>query len=166
MRTVMKTVIKKSSKQRQRGAETVEFMLTLLLFLFVFFLIVDAAIALYNRGVIVNTSRDGARQASLYWVDPMLFDPATPNQNQLLKRSMVDSVMDWTELNLLIDPNAMGLTVTLNINDVVVSNATQPVSSTDVASVEISYPHSFLGITALSGVEGPFLISTTAFGVE
>jgi hypothetical protein len=146
--------------------ETVEFMLTLLLFLLVFFLIVDIAIAMYNRGAVINASREGARQASLFWIDPLLFDPTTPNQNQLFKRAMVDSVMTWTESNLLIDPDAIGLTVTLSINAVEVVNPTQPVSSTDVARVEVSYPHSFLAITALSGVEGPLLTSVTAFGVE
>ncbi|MCU7917867.1 MAG: pilus assembly protein [Candidatus Thiodiazotropha sp. (ex Dulcina madagascariensis)] len=153
-------------KQRHRGAETVEFMLTLLLFLLVFFLIVDAAIALYNRGTIINASREGARQASLFWVDPLLFDPTTPELNQLLKRSMVDSVINWTESNLLIDQEAVGLTMTLRINTVEMVNPTQHVSSTDVASVDISYPHSYLVISTLSGVDGPSLASTTACSVE
>jgi hypothetical protein len=146
--------------------ETVEFMLTLLLFLLVFFLIVDIAIAMYNRGAVINASREGARQASLFWVDPLLFDPTTPSQNQLLKRAMVESVMTWTETSLLIDPETAGLTMTLQVNAVEMVDPTQPVSSTDVASVDISFPHSYLVVTALTGIEGPNLSSTETLGVE
>jgi hypothetical protein len=162
----MKIFTPKSGKKKQRGVETVEFMLTLLLFLLVFFLIVDIAIALYNRGAIVNASREGARQASLFWVDPLLFDPTTPSQNQLLKRSMVDSVMTWTETSLLVDPEAAGLTMTLQVNAMEMLDPTQPVSSTDVASVDISFPHSYLVVTALTGVAGPNLSSAETLGVE
>jgi hypothetical protein len=163
---VTKKIGLKGSRQRQRGAETIEFMLTLLLFLLVFFLIIDIAIAFYNRGTVINASREGARQASLYWIDPLLFNPLTPSSNQLLKRSMVESVMTWTETNLLIDPEVVGLTMTLSINAVEIVDPTHHVSSTDVASVEVSFPHSYLMTTTLTGVEGPSLASTTAFGVE
>jgi hypothetical protein len=166
MKTVMKNNLSKVNRERQRGAETVEFMLTLLLFLLVFFMIVDAAIALYNRGTVINASREGARQASLFWVDPLLFNPLTPASNQLLKRSMIESVMTSTETNLLIDPEAVGLTMTLRLNDVEMIDPTHPVSSTDVTRVDVSFPHNYLVITALTGVDGPNLGSTETLGVE
>jgi hypothetical protein len=154
------------SKRKQRGAETVEFMLTLFLFLFVFVMIIDVAVAMYDRGTIINASREGARQASLYWVDPLIFDPTTPELNQLLKRSMVDSVMTWTEANLLIDPEDAGLTMALQINALDMPGATAHVSSSDVVSVDILYPHSYILLTGFSGVAGPSLRSITALGVE
>ena len=141
-------------------------MLTLLLFLFVFVMIIDIAIAIYNRGAIINASREGARQASLYWVDPLLFDPTTPEQNQLLKRSMVDSVMTWTEQNLLIDAEAVGLTVTLQVNATNMLNATEHVTSTDLVSVDIHYPHHYAALTSFTGLEGPFISASTSLGVE
>ena len=150
----------------QRGSETVEFMLTLLLFLLVFFIIVDFAIAIYNRGTIVNASREGARQASLYWVDPLLFDPTTPEQNQLLKRVMVDSATSWTGNNLLIDPEASGLTLTLQINSADVVNPVEPVSASDIVNVDHLYPHSYLVLAGFIGVTQPYLRSMTVFGVE
>jgi hypothetical protein len=162
----MKKIAQKVGRQRQRGAETVEFMLTLLLFLLVFFMIIDFAITMYNRGTVINASREGARQASLFWVDPLLFDPTTPESNQLLKRSMVESVMTWTETNLLIDPQAVGQTMTLRLNAVEMIDPTHPVSYTDLVSVDVSHPHSFLVITPLTGVEGPNLASTETLGVE
>ncbi|MEJ2692312.1 MAG: TadE/TadG family type IV pilus assembly protein [Candidatus Thiodiazotropha sp.] len=153
-------------KRRQRGAETVEFMLTLFLFLFVFVMIIDIAITMYDRGAVINASREGARQASLYWVDPQIFDPTTPELNQLLKRSMVDSVMSWTEDTLLIDPQDAGLMTSLRINASEMLGATEHISTSDVVSVDISYPHSFVLLTAFSGVAGPLLRSRTDLGVE
>ena len=156
------------SRRHQKGAETVEFALTLLLFLLVFFMIVDFAIAMYDRGTIINAARDGTRQASLYWVDPVLFDPETPSQNQRLKRAMVDTVMTWTENNLLIDPGGAGLTATLQINATTVTSATEPVfvSTDDLVSVNVNYPHEFLGLVSLTGVSNPTLVSQSAMGVE
>jgi hypothetical protein len=162
----MTKIMPKGGRQRQRGAETVEFMLTLLLFLLVFFMIVDLAIAMYNRGTVINATREGARQASLFWIDPALFNPLTPATNQLLKRAMVETVMSSTEANLLIDPEAVGLTMSLQVNAVEMINPTQAVSSTDLASVDVSFPHSFLVITQMTGVEGPNLASTETLGVE
>jgi hypothetical protein len=158
------TIVK--CKRRQRGAETVEFVITLFLFLFVFVMIIDVAITMYDRGTVINASREGARQASLYWVDPLTFDPTTPELNQLLKRSMVDSVMDWTEENLLIDPQEAGLTVILRINAAELLDATAHVSASDLVSVDITYPHSFILLTTFSGVTAPLLTSRTALGVE
>ena len=153
-------------KKRQRGAETIEFILTLMLFLLVFFMIIDFAIAIYNRGTVVNASREGARQGSLYWIDPLLFDPTTPEQNQLLKRLMVESVMTWTQNNLLIDPAGSPLTLTLRINSADTANPLEHVSGSDIVSVDLLYPHNYLVLTTLSGVESPYLRSTTAFGME
>jgi hypothetical protein len=162
----MKQFVPKGGRLRQRGAETVEFMLTLLLFLLVFFLIVDLAIALYNRGTVINASREGARQASLFWIDPLLFDPLTPATNQLLKRSMVESVMTWTETNLLIDPQANGQTMTLQVNAMDMVVPTLPISSADRVSVDVNFPHTYLVITGMTGIEGPNLASTENLGVE
>jgi hypothetical protein len=154
------------SKAKQRGAETVEFLITLLLFMFVFFMIIDMAVVVYNRGTVINASREGARQASLYWVDPLLFDPTTPQLNQRLKRSMVDSVMTWAETNLLIDPQSNGFTMALQINALDMLTAVEPVSTTDVVSVAIQYPHSYIGLTSFSGLDAPFISTSTALGVE
>jgi hypothetical protein len=162
----MKKIAPKRSRQRQRGAETIEFLLTFLLFMLIFFLIVDMAIALYNRGTVINATREGARQASLFWIDPDLFNPLTPASNQLLNRSMVQSVMESTQANLLIDPEAAGLTMMLQLNGVEMINPTQPVSSTDLARVDVSFPHSYLIITTLTGILGPNLASTETLGVE
>ena len=152
--------------KRQQGAETVEFLFTFLLFLMVFFMIIDFAIAMYDQGTIINASRDGSRQASMYWVDPATFDPETPDQNQQLKRSMVDSVITWTENNLVIDPGSTGLTLTLQVNSMDMAFAVQAVSAEDVVSVGINYPHEFIGLSSLAGLPGLLLLAQSAVGVE
>jgi hypothetical protein len=157
---------KSKHKNKQQGAETVEFMITFLLFLLVFFMIADFAIALYDRGVVNNAVREGSRQSTLYWVDPALFDDGTPDQNQLLKKTMVTSVISWTENNLLIDPDSVGLSLTLQINGVNMVAATEPVLDNDMVSVGIQYPHSFIGLTALSGAIGPTLSTQATQKVE
>ncbi len=162
----MTKVVLYKGRWRQRGAETVEFLLTFALFLLVFFLIIDVAITLYNRGTVINASREGARQASLFWVDPLLFDPTTPELNQLLKRSMVESVMTWSETNLLIDPEVVGLTMALQVGGVEMADPACHVSAPDVVRVDVSFPHSYLVTTALTGVVGPTLSSTQSLGVE
>jgi len=149
----------------QNGAETVEFAVTLLFFFIVFFMIIDFAIAMYDRGTMVNAARDGSRQGSLYWVDPVLFDPLTPLQNQRLKRSMVDTVVTWNE-NLLIDPGGSGLTADLQINMTSMTGATAIVTTNDLVSVGINYPHQYIGLTGLLGVSGLTLTTQSAQGIE
>lgn len=140
--------------------------MTLLMFFVVFFMIVDFAITLYDRGTVINASRMGSRQASLYWVDPLLFDPTTPNQNQLLKRAMVDSVMTWTESRLLIDPGSAGLNMNLQINAIDMANTVEHISAGDVVSVDILYSHTFIGLSSLIEAIAPTLTSQAALGVE
>ena len=150
----------------QRGAETVEFLLTFLLFFLVFFMIVDFAITIYDRGTVIDAAREGNRQASLFWIDPLLFDPLNPSQNQLLKRSMVDSVMTWTENNLLLDPGSSGLNLTLQINGANMAGTTLPISEGDVITLDLQYAHSFIGLAALSGATAPILRTLSGLGVE
>ncbi len=162
----MKTGSRFRGRRKQQGAEIVEFMITLLLFLLVFFMIIEVAIVVYNRGTVINASREGARQGSLYWVAPDLFDPTTPDQNQRLKRAMVDSVMSWAETNLLIDPADSGLSVTLQVNFSDVLNPLQPVSTSDTVTVAIDYPHSYIVLRGLAVVDGPHISASTTLGVE
>ena len=150
----------------QRGAETVEFMFTLLLFLFVFFMIVEFAIVTYDRGTINNAAREGSRQASLYWVDPALFDPETPLENQRLKRSMVDTVMTWAE-QILIDPASAGLDLTLQVNGADMTGATVSVDSTTAVSVDIGYDHQYIGLQSFGASSAGLTLATqSGAGVE
>lgn len=161
----MKTGLGRSLR-RQLGAETVEFMITLLLFFTVFLMIIEFAIVTYDRGTINNATREASRQASLYWVDPALFDPFTPETNQRVKRVMVDSVTTWTRNNLLIDPGGSGLAVTLNVNGTALASGTQAVSTDDQVLVNVTYNHQFLALQSLLSSASFSLNSQSGAGVE
>jgi Flp pilus assembly protein TadG len=158
--------VRRRGFRHQQGAETVEFMLTLLLFLFVFFMIVEFAIVTYDRGTINNAAREGARQASLYWIDPVLFDPETPLENQRLKRSMVDTVMTWAE-QILIDPASAGLDLTLQVDGADMAGSSVSVGSSSTVSVDIGYGHQYIGLQSFGATSAGLTLSTqSGAGVE
>ena len=141
--------------RRQQGAETVEFMITLLLFFAVFLMIIEFAIVTYDRGTINNAVREGSRQASLYWVDPALYDPFAP-----------DSVFTWMHDNLLIDPGGSGVTVALNVNGGDLAFGTQAVNADSQVTVNASYTHQFIALHGLLSASAFTLNSTSGAGVE
>jgi hypothetical protein len=149
----------------QRGAETVEFALTLVLFMLVFFMIVDFALATYNRGVVLQAAREASRQGSLYWVDPAVYNPLTPLQNQRLKRAMVTTMEDWYQ-GILVDPGGSGIDLTLEINDLEITDATVVVNGDANVSVDLSYEHSYIGLDVLASSSGFTLDVRSGAGVE
>ena len=93
------------SRKRQVGAETVETALTLVLFFFLLFTILDFAIGVYDQGVVATASRVGARQGSLYWIDPSDYDASDIANNVRIKEDMIDSAVEFY-LSLLMRPGA------------------------------------------------------------
>jgi TadE-like protein len=83
----------------QHGATTVEFALTIGLSLTLMFAIIEFAVAMYNQGVLVHATRLGAREASLFWVDPpQITSDSDPRQDQRIHRdTILDAITDWTE---------------------------------------------------------------------
>jgi hypothetical protein len=81
----------RNSRKRQRGGETIEFALLAALVFLLLFGIIEFAIAMYNEGVIVHSSRVGAREASLFWVDINQLSMTNPETNQRIKTSEVES---------------------------------------------------------------------------
>ena len=158
----------------QRGAETVEFMLTLLLFLFVFFMIIEFAVVTYDRGTLNNAARMGSRQASLYWADPICFDTLKPLENQRMKPLMVTSVMTWTDQNVLIDPASTGLNSVLQVNganmtlDADCANGIDDVIvlPPDIVSVGIDHAYQSIGLAGFVSAFAPTLGSFSSAGVE
>lgn len=83
------------ARKRQTGAETVEVMFTLTIFLLLTFTIIHFAILLYDQGVITHAARVGARQSSLYWVYPDRdhYDREDPKKNIRIDERMIESAV-------------------------------------------------------------------------
>jgi hypothetical protein len=161
-------------RARQRGGETVEFALTLLLWFAVFLLIVNFGIAIYNKGAMSNAVRFAARQSTLYWVDPGNYDNLTPIDNTRIKQSMVDTAVAYWG-SILIAPSGEAITTTF-------PDPTGPYGPTSWSSaggdsgwsrmtgatvtLGLSYDHGFIGLTELLGVLGWTLGSQVSATVE
>jgi Flp pilus assembly protein TadG len=142
-------------RNRQRGGETVEFALTLVLWFTVFVLIIDMAVAFYDKGALTNASRYAARQATVFWVDPLNYDDTTPIANMRLKRSMVDTAAAYWA-STVIAPRGGQLTpttqVTGNRGQVGAGANTVWIGMADAtATVDVSYDHDYIGLTGLLG---------------
>jgi hypothetical protein len=148
------------SKRRQAGGETVEFALTALLFFTVLFLIIDISLVMYNQGMTNHAARAAARQATLFWVnpDPNVFSVSDPRGNIRMREEMVDSMVDFYA-RLLVNPGNDTVDRTIDLNGAGSVSGTAPnrqwidVSQANV-SVDLLYPHDFVGITKLLNATG------------
>lgn len=155
----------------QQGAETVEFMITLLIFMFIVIMIIEFAILTYDRGAMGNAARMGTRQATLYWADPALFNPTTPLANRRLKPQMVQSVMDWVENNVLIDTGNSGLTPSLLLDATVVDLTSSvpvvvPTVVDTAVTVNVGYAHQYIALSGFIPAAGPTMNTQSASRVE
>ncbi len=93
--------------KRQAGAEMVEFILTLPFFFIVVFMFIDFGIVLFDKGTLNEASRIGARQASLFWIDPANYNNDPKNATEIrrnirMKESMIVTAVDLYRDNILI----------------------------------------------------------------
>ena len=60
----------RSKSSSQKGASAVEFALILPLLMLILFGIIEFSLLMYNKAMITNASREGARRGIVYRVDP------------------------------------------------------------------------------------------------
>jgi hypothetical protein len=145
-----------ASRRQQIGAELVETLLTMTLFFFLVFTIIDLSIGVYDQGVVVNASRVGARQGSLFWLDPTNFDRNNLPNNVRIKEGMIGSAVDYYA-SLLMRPDAAVATTEYTVNNGVVLNADDVVCcsgcnvNTCVSDAEVSVDvgYTYSGFTAV-----------------
>jgi hypothetical protein len=89
------------------GGETVEVLITLVLFFLLVLTIIEFSIVVFDKGVVASAARVGARQGSLYWIDPSNYDPDDSKNNIRIRESMISSAVDQY-LDVLIQPHATG----------------------------------------------------------
>jgi len=102
-----------SLRRRQVGAESLEFVATLLFFMTLMFLVIGMSALMFNKSVIEHAARVGARQGSLYWEDPSLYATTDPQaSHKRVNESMIDSGVDYYLDNALIASTQPTLSVT------------------------------------------------------
>jgi Flp pilus assembly protein TadG len=112
------------TENREKGTSTVEFVLLLPLLLLVLFAIIEFGFILYDKAVITNASREGARRGIL------MRDPRVPVD------TIVNTVNKYSERNLI----SFGPTTTPSTT---VSGAPCAGSDSNI-TVTVAYPYSFL----------------------
>ena len=97
------------SKKRQAGAEMVETIITLLFFFIVLLMIIEFGTLIFNKGALLEASRVGARQGSLFWINPdnnaancPYIENQAPANNVCMKEAMiVSAVNSWRNIALM-----------------------------------------------------------------
>ena len=156
------------TRKYQGGGEIVEFAITLMLWITVFFLIIDISLAMYNKAAITNITRYAARQGSLFWEHPDEYSVTTPIENKKLKQSMIDTAINaWSVTVLKPGSNPVLSQVDVTGDDVDPSwgNGWAGVANATV-SVKVDFGHIFIGITNLLGVGDWSLEAKTVANME
>ena len=96
-------------KKRQAGAEMVETIKTLLFLFIVLMMIIEFGTLIFNKGALLEASRVGARQGSLFWINPdnnaancPYIENQAPANNVCMKEAMiVSAVNSWRNIALM-----------------------------------------------------------------
>lgn len=153
----------RKSKKRQIGAEMVEFIVMLLFFFIVLFIIIDFAILVFNKGTLIEASRIGARQGSLFWIDPSNYDmdptdALAVRRNIRMKEAMIVTAVDYYRDHILMkfasDTGTIGPDVYFQgMPSTDVSGSYPTRTFRDVSpypvGVDLCYPHHDLGVLSL-----------------
>jgi len=114
-----------------RGGAAVEFAIILPLLIFVVAGIIEFGFALYDKAVLTNASREGARTGIVFRVDSLtgLRDPVTVDEIR-------ERVKGYLQGNPLISPGGVSIPA-LDVPETCVDSG-------DEISVRVSYPYKFL----------------------
>ncbi len=117
----------------EKGAAAVEFAIVLPLLALILFGTIDFALLFYNKQVLTNASREGARSAI---VTDNQTDTSFPNQRQIIKDYCVNNLINLGGTNTLaIEPQ-----ITLNT----------PSTGYITSIVQYDYSHLLSGVTGFS----------------
>lgn len=126
----------------QQGAAAVEFALLLPILLFVFFGIVELSLGLYNKAVLTNASREGARAGIVL---------SAPKMSEAEIRSVV---LTYTNGALLSMGSSPAPTVSAVHSDAA--------SGSSLLNVTVSYTYAGLGLgRMLSALDSPIVLTSS-----
>jgi Flp pilus assembly protein TadG len=129
-------------RQAQQGAAAVEFALVLPILLLVFFGMVELSLALYDKAIITNASREGARAGIVL---------SSPKMTDAQIRAVV---LNYTNGSLI----SLGTTTAPTVT-VVQSN---PASFPNALRVTVSYTYKGLGVGTMLGALGSPIVLTSS----
>jgi Flp pilus assembly protein TadG len=129
-------------RQAQQGAAAVEFALILPILLLVFFGMVELSLALYDKAILTNASREGARAGIVL---------SSPKMTDAQIRAVV---LNYTNGSLI----SLGTTTAPTVT-VVQSN---PASFPNALRVTVSYTYKGLGVGTMLGALGSPIVLTSS----
>lgn len=131
------------SLHKQQGAEVVEFAISAFLLFTILFGIIEFSVALYDKAVLTNASREGARTGILFRPDPR--DTAAEDA------AIEQAVRDYAEQYLISlgGPAVMDITITRPNGN--------PIQAGDSLVVTVDYPYRFLLLPGFVGTLGELI---------
>ncbi|MDI5987053.1 pilus assembly protein [Halomonas sp. M4R5S39] len=127
------------SLHRQKGAEVVEFALTAVLLFILLFGIIEFSVAFYDKAIVTNASREGARSGILFRPDPR--DIAAEDD------AIEQAVRDYAEQYLISLGGPAEMDITIERTD-----PNMPPGSE--VTVTVDYPYQFLILPGFVGTLG------------
>jgi Flp pilus assembly protein TadG len=141
----MKRAVRKT-RNGEQGAAAIEFALVLPLLIILVFGIIEFSIILYDKAMITNASREGARVGIVY-----RFNPTTENSGHPTDQEIKDTVETYTE-NHLISLGASSSAQTLITRT--------GAAAGDFLTVTVNYTYDFLVLpNFIAALTGPINLS-------
>jgi Flp pilus assembly protein TadG len=134
-------------RHNEKGAAIVEFAIILPLLLLLVFGIIEFSLLMYNKAMITNASREGARRGIVYRVDPATFNYSPLTDTQI--RTEVTNYLS----NYLITFSPTATTHTTNITRAVEVSG-------NTLNVQVSYPYNFLVVPSIAALPGSITLSS------
>ena len=133
----------------EHGASAVEFAIVLPLLLVLVFGIIEFSIFLYDKAVITNASREGARQGLVY--NYRDFDGDGENENYPLSDDEIRTIVKTYANGLLIN---LGASQNNLVDGDIVITPAEPRATDDNLKVDVSFAYNFLVFPDLSQLLG------------
>ncbi|MEJ5364656.1 MAG: TadE/TadG family type IV pilus assembly protein [Desulfosoma sp.] len=139
--------------RRRDGASAVEFAIVLPLLLILVFGIIEFSIALYDKAVITNASREGARAGILWDINPRTL--------QSITNIVTARVNDYCSGRLITFGSSNTATIQVSIDQTAGGDPSK-IDSGDLLTVTVDYNYGFLVIpNFITSITGPLQLRAT-----
>jgi Flp pilus assembly protein TadG len=133
-------------RHNEKGAAIVEFAIILPLLLLLIFGMIEFSLLMYNKAMITNASREGARRGIVYRVDtttdPASYAPLTNTEIQ-------------TEVTNYLSNHLISFSSTSTLPTINPTRPVDPVSGDKMLNVQVSYPYQFLVFHVVAQLVAP-----------